>query len=368
MPDFPYARLRRRPDVEAENLQAHDATDVLLVEWAIETGLPGAQIAVIGDDYGAITLALTDAGRTGVRVHQDLITGRRALALNAEELGLSGFITHEQSPALLDDARLVLVKLPKSLAELEEIADAVARWAAPDAVLVAGGRVKHMTLAQNEVLARSFGSVQAQRAQRKSRLIVASDPQPVPATPPFPVSAQHEGFTLVAHGGAFAGSRLDIGTRVLLGVLDRMPVAADVVDLGCGTGALAVSYARAHPEARVIATDRSAAAAASARATVVANGVADRVTVMHDDAGSKLPAGSVDLVLLNPPFHLGTSVHTGAATRLFIAAARLLRPGGELWTVYNSSLGYRAELGRRVGPTEQVVRTPKFTVARSIRR
>ncbi|MDQ0727353.1 class I SAM-dependent methyltransferase [Microbacterium sp. W4I20] len=403
MPEFPYSRLRRWPDVEAENLQAHDATDLLLVEWALALDVPGDEIAVIGDEYGAVTLALTDAGRRGIRVHQDLATGRRALVRNAEELGLGGFSSQELDAALLEGARVVLLQLPKSLAELEEIADAVVRWAAPDVVLVAGGRVKHMTLGQNEVLGRSFAQVQAQRAERKSRLVVAAEPLPAGLQRPFPVTAQHDGLTLVAHGGAFAGPRLDIGTRVLLevlglggaqllqnsgrdagegrdsgagpresdrprGVVHGGGPALDVIDLGCGTGALAAAYALAHPEARVIATDRSAAAVASTRATAAANGLADRIVVTHDDAGSDLPDASADVVLLNPPFHLGTSVHTGAATRLFEAAARLLRPGGDLFTVFNSSLGYRAELTRIVGATEQLHRTSKFTVTRSIRR
>ena len=381
VPEFPYSRLRRRPDVEAENLQAYDATDLLLVERALalaaERGITGAQIAVIGDEYGALTLASTAAGFRGIRVHQDLATGRRALARNAAELGIDGFVAHELDAGLLTDARLVLLQLPKALAELEEIADAVARWAAPDAVVVAGGRVKHMTIAQNEVLGRSFGVVQAQRAERKSRLIVASEPRAVPEHPPFPVAATHDGLTLIAHGGAFAGTKLDIGTRVLLEVLGALRLASlaqeprkgpTILDLGCGTGALAVSYALAHPDARVVATDRSAAAVASARATVIANGVADRVTVTHDDAASEVPDASVDVVLLNPPFHLGTSIHAGAATRLFDASARVLRPDGELFTVFNSSLGYRAELARLIGPTEQLHRTPKFTVTRSIRR
>ncbi|MFY9714167.1 MAG: methyltransferase [Microbacterium sp.] len=404
MPEFPYSRLSRWPDVEAENLQAWDATDELLVDRALalaaERGIGGAEIAVIGDGYGAITLALTDAGYRGIRVHQDLATGRRALERNADEAGLGGFDEHELDGDLLSGARLVLLQLPKALAELEEIADAVARWAAPDVVLVAGGRVKHMTLAQNEVLGRSFAQVQAERAERKSRLIVASEPREVPVEPPFPVRAEHDGLVLVAHGGAFAGPRLDIGTRVLIeqlpalarsqlrtnepnrsqiapktnesvdfsGVVNVQRDAPTIIDLGCGTGALAVAYALAHPDARIIATDRSAAAVASARATIAANGVADRVTVSHDDAGSELPDASADVVLLNPPFHLGASVHTGAATRLFEASARLLRPGGQLWTVYNSSLGYRGEMVRLIGPTEQVHRTAKFTVTRSIRR
>ncbi|EEB9150663.1 hypothetical protein XL14_23850, partial [Salmonella enterica subsp. enterica serovar Paratyphi B] len=42
VPEFPYSRLRRWPDVEAENLQAHDATDLLLVERARDSGVDGS--------------------------------------------------------------------------------------------------------------------------------------------------------------------------------------------------------------------------------------------------------------------------------------------------------------------------------------
>jgi 16S rRNA (guanine1207-N2)-methyltransferase len=59
---------------------------------------------------------------------------------------------------------------------------------------------------------------------------------------------------------------------------------------------------------------------------------------------------------------------TTAADRLFAAAARVLRPGGELWTVYNSALRYRSALARTVGPTRVADRDPKFTVTVSTRR
>lgn len=370
MPEFPYARLRRAPDVEAAELQAWDATDPLLARSALSSGVEGHEIAVIGDSYGAITLALAHAGLSGIRMHQDLVTGRRALARNALALGVGGFTSHELDESLLDGARLVVMQLPKALAELEEIADAIVRWANAQVTLVAGGRVKHMTLAQNEVLGRFFSTVQPQLAERKSRLVVASGARPVADARPYPQLEHHPefGITLAAHGGVFAGTKVDIGTRTLLETFDRMPDAAEVVDLGCGTGALAVVYARAHSTARVIATDCSASAVASARATMAANGLADRTAVTLDDAGSELPDACADLVLLNPPFHLGTSIHTGAATRLFQAAARILRPDGELWTVYNSRLRYATELVRAVGHTEQIRRTPKFTVTRSVRR
>src|SRR5690606_27697522 len=111
------------PDVEAENLFAYDATDRMLVQkglaLAAERAITGSEIAVIGDDYGAITLALTDAGLHGVRVHQDLATGRRALERNAQALGITGFVAYELDRTLLGGARLVLLQLPKALAELE---------------------------------------------------------------------------------------------------------------------------------------------------------------------------------------------------------------------------------------------------------
>ena len=81
-----------------------------------------------------------------------------------------------------------------------------------------------------------------------------------------------------------------------------------------------------------------------------------------------LPDGSADLILLNPPFHLGASVHAGAGLKMFDAAGRVLAPGGELWTVYNRHLQYLPALERLVGPTRVEGRNPKFTVAVSTAR
>jgi 16S rRNA (guanine1207-N2)-methyltransferase len=92
------------------------------------------------------------------------------------------------------------------------------------------------------------------------------------------------------------------------------------------------------------------------------------MSVVRDDAAASLPAGSVDLVVCNPPFHLGTTVSDTVAERLFAGAARVLRPGGELWCVYNSHLPHRRALQRIVGPTRQVTRDPTFTVTASARR
>lgn len=366
-----FGRLSRFPDVEAGNLHAFDATDRLLLDTA--AGLVGSDttVAVVGDRYGALTLgALAGLGARHVRVHQDLFSGRIALGRNAATLGLeAGFSTHGLGPDLLDGANVVLLQLPKSLAGLDEIADAVARFGSPGTVLLAGGRVKHMTMGMNTVLEKYFAEVQPQLARQKSRVLKAAAPKVASGPVPYPVKEhiQELGIDVCAHGAVFSGTRLDIGTRFLLDFLDSMPAARQVVDLGCGTGILATMYARRHPGSSVRATDQSASAVESARGTVAANALSEQVAVIHDDAMSTFESASADLILLNPPFHIGTGVHAGAALKLFEAAARVLAPGGELWTVYNSHLQYRPALERLIGSTTEVGRNPKFTVTRSLK-
>jgi 16S rRNA (guanine1207-N2)-methyltransferase len=361
--------LTRSPDVQADNLVAVDAADRLLLDTAAEqlaASGPG-EVVVMGDHYGALTLGAVGLhGAARVRVHTDRLTGERALGANAARTGLQGtYALHGLGADLLTGARLVLVQLPRGLAALDEIAGAVARYAHPDVTLLAGARVKHMTTAMNDVLRRHLTDVTAGLGRQKSRVLTARGPQPGPDRYPERERDEVLDLEVCAHGAAFAGTGVDLGTRFLLEHLPQMaPHAVDVVDLGCGTGVVACVVARERPGTRVLATDESAAAVASARATVAANGL--DVTVVRDLGLEEQPDGSADLVLLNPPFHSGATVHPGVARPLFTEAARVLRPGGELWTVYNSHLQHKPVLQRLVGPTEQVGRNASFTVTRSV--
>ncbi|GAA3877144.1 hypothetical protein GCM10022381_19610 [Leifsonia kafniensis] len=403
--EFSFDLLRRWPDVEADNLFAVDASDRLILAEAADdlataaatspSDAPGT-VVVLEDHYGALTLgAATQAGLADIRVHQDALSGELALAANAAEAGLTGvYRSLDLGAELLQGARVVLMQLPRGLSALDELAAAIARYADPSVRVYAGGRVKHMTPAMNEVMRRHFGEVTASLAAQKSRVLTASKPLAAGGTgdtgstgdtgdtgstgestadaaaSEWPHRMVHAdlGLTVCAHGAAFAGTTIDIGTRYLLEFIDRMkPDAQAAIDLGCGTGVLASALARARPAVHVTASDQSAAAVASARATAEANGVSDRITVVRDDALQSQPDASAELIVLNPPFHIGASVHAGIALKLFEDAARVLKPGGELWTVWNTHLGYRSALNRIVGPTHQVGRNTKFTVTVSTR-
>ncbi|MFG6474967.1 class I SAM-dependent methyltransferase [Microbacterium sp. P06] len=372
---FPLDTLRRWPDVEAPDLQAADAADRLLLDESADAraGLADGALVVLGDGYGALTLAAASDGARGIRVHQDALTGERALAANAERLAaegvtVDGFRSMPLDGEVLSGAEVVLLRLPRSLDELDDVAALIAQHAAPGVQVFAGGRIKHMTVAMNDVLRRYFDVVDVTHARQKSRVLIARGPRN--GRDPKPRRATHDGLTVCALGGVFAGTSIDLGTRFLL---DSLPetfagggTADDpVIDMACGSGVVATILARRGLHA--YASDQSSAAVISARATAEANGVAELVTVVRDDALSSLADGSASFIALNPPFHVGAVVHEGAAPRLFEDASRALRHGGELWTVWNSALLYRPALERIVGPTRQIARNKKFTVTASVR-
>lgn len=312
----------------------------------------GAAVLVVDDRAGALAASLLDAGHD-VRAVCDDVRDERALPVGVRVL--------DSLDAGLAGVDVALLRLPKSLGALEEYAQALAASGVPR--VVAGGRVKHMTRTQNEVLGRSYAGVRASLGRQKCRVLDASGPTATPARWPRRHRLDEWGLTVVAHGGAFSPTALDAGTRLLLRNLpDERRGRA--IDLGCGTGVLAAARARAGDE--VVALDASRAAVASAAATESENGLT--VEVRRDDGLAGVPDASADLIVSNPPFHRGTDKDSTPTVAMIADAGRVLVPGGELWLVFNAHLPYLGWLRRDVGPSEIVARDRSYLVTRTTAR
>ncbi len=214
---------------------------------------------------------------------------------------------------------------------------------------------------------RHFIDVTASLGRQKSRVLRASGPTPAPAT--WPRTRHHDdlGLTLSAHGGVFADVAVDPGTRLLLGALDaivREPVER-AVDLGSGNGVIAALLARRLAPGSVEAVDVSWAAVRASAETCALNGV--DVRVHRADGFGPFADHSLDLVVTNPPFHVGTAKESTPTLEMFVDAARALRPGGRFWCVFNSHLPWARTLND-LGPTRIIARTPKYTLTRTTAR
>ncbi|CAM3541383.1 class I SAM-dependent methyltransferase [Micrococcus flavus] len=406
---FDLGRLERWPLSASRERQAHDAADVLLVDtlagWAAD-GRDPAPVAVLHDQHGAVCLPLLAQG-LDVRLGVDEASAARSVRHNLEQFqdadgrlpaGWGELTVGGVDGTTLAGARTMLLSLPRALDALHLTASAVAVHAADDVLVLGAGRDKHMSPAMNDVLARSFRTVVPGRGRSKSRVLTAAHPRPDAAIP-APRTRVHRlaglgEVTLVGGWATFGGAAADPGSRLLARTLaERSPAlpephagrvrtasglevdlpwrapasVPDVVDAGSGNGLLAVVAARVWPEASVLASDQSADAVASSAATAAANGLADRITAVQDDALGGVPDGSVRAVVLNPPFHDATAVDPTVAHRMIEAAGRVLAPGGQLWCVWNSHLRHRPVLEAVVGPTRQVARDRTFTVTVSTR-
>jgi len=141
--------------------------------------------------------------------------------------------------------------------------------------------------------------------------------------------------------GVFAHRRIDPGARHLLNAVDLAPETR-VLDIGCGSGCVAIGMAARDPTVRVHAFDSSARAVECTRRGAAANDLAN-LTVSLEASGDVPDPGEWDLALANPPYYADFRI----AEAFVDSAWRALAPGGTLLVVTKQPGWYLEHLPSR---------------------
>jgi len=396
---FPKQSNRRQ---RQEPLRAWDAADeYLLAHVAAQALHANARVAIINDGFGALAVALhrfkpclfsdsyiaQQAYLQNMRDNQledESVSPQSSLELSANNslelavnnsLGLSTansleLASAEQSTESRFD--LVLIKVPKTLALLEDQLYRLRAHIDNHTIIIAAGMTKNIHNSTSALFENILGPTTTSLAKKKARLIFCqpqaslwSGVSPYPSHYPL----EDTRFQLTNHANVFSRASLDIGTRLLLKHIHELPAANTIVDLGCGNGVIGLLAAEQRPNAKLIFTDESFMAVASAQANFEqAFGGEREVQYSVNNCLDDMPSDSVDLVLNNPPFHQQGALAEHIARQMFSDAKRVLNPGGEIWVIANRHLGYHVQLKRLFGNCQTLVSNKKFVLLKASKR
>jgi 16S rRNA (guanine1207-N2)-methyltransferase len=171
-------------------------------------------------------------------------------------------------------------------------------------------------------------------------------------------------LTLATDRGVFGYDRVDAGTKLLLLKVPPPAASGDLLDLGCGTGAIALTMARRAPDATVWAVDVNERARDLCRANAERNGIAN-VRVCAPD---EVPADArFATIWSNPAIRIGKpALHEMLRRWLSVLAA-----DGEALMVVHKHLGsdsLQVWLGAQGWPTERLASSGGYRILRSVRR
>jgi len=167
--------------------------------------------------------------------------------------------------------------------------------------------------------------------------------------------------TFAVQPGVFSADRIDPASALLA---EAVPdgVKGVAVDLGAGWGYLSARLLARAPKLREMhLIEADARALACARSNVTD----PRAQFHWADATQPRPGLRADLVVMNPPFHLGRAAQPALGTAFIAAAAAMLSPSGSLWMVANRHLPYEATLTGAFREIEELGGTPAFKLYRA---
>ncbi|ANA22599.1 23S rRNA (guanine(1835)-N(2))-methyltransferase RlmG [Salmonella enterica] len=361
--------LKRFPQTDDVNpLLAWEAADEYLLQQLDETEIRGP-VLILNDTFGALSCALAE--------HSPYSIGDSYLS----ELGTRENLRHngiaESSVTFLDSTAdypqapgIVLIKVPKTLALLEQQLRALRKVVTAHTRIIAGAKARDIHTSTLELFEKVLGPTTTTLAWKKARLINCTFSNPQLAAAPQTLSWKLEdtGWTIHNHANVFSRTGLDIGARFFMQHLPEN-LDGEIVDLGCGNGVIGLSLLAKNPQANVVFVDESPMAVDSSRLNVETNlpEAFERCEFMINNALSGVEPFRFNAVFCNPPFHQKHALTDNIAWEMFHHARRCLKINGELYIVANRHLDYFHKLKKIFGNCATIATNNKFVILKAVK-
>ncbi|ECG0180662.1 23S rRNA (guanine(1835)-N(2))-methyltransferase RlmG [Salmonella enterica] len=361
--------LKRFPQTDDVNpLLAWEAADEYLLQQLDETEIRGP-VLILNDTFGALSCALAE--------HSPYSIGDSYLS----ELGTRENLRHngiaESSVTFLDSTAdypqapgVVLIKVPKTLALLEQQLRALRKVVTAQTRIIAGAKARDIHTSTLELFEKVLGPTTTTLAWKKARLINCTFSHPQLADAPQTLSWKLEdtGWTIHNHANVFSRTGLDIGARFFMQHLPEN-LDGEIVDLGCGNGVIGLSLLAKNPQANVVFVDESPMAVDSSRLNVETNlpEAFERCEFMINNALSGVEPFRFNAVFCNPPFHQKHALTDNIAREMFHHARRCLKINGELYIVANRHLDYFHKLKKIFGNCATIATNNKFVILKAVK-
>ncbi|AKG68440.1 23S rRNA (guanine(1835)-N(2))-methyltransferase RlmG [Serratia fonticola] len=362
--------LERYPQQEeATQLQAWEAADEYLLQQLENVDIGERPVLIFNDNFGTLACALHGYKPYSISdSYMSQLATRHNLKLN--ELDVEQVTLQDSLAELPANPAVVLIRIPKALALLEQQLRALRDVVAPDTLIVAGAKARDVHTSTMQVFERVLGPTRTSLAWKKARLIYCQVADIVPPAAPETTDWLLDGTDWLIHNHAnvFSRGSLDIGARLFLENLPK-DLQGHIVDLGCGNGIIGMRALVQNPQAQMTFVDESYMAVASSELNVAHNlpQEMDRCQFEVNNSLAGIERESLQAVLCNPPFHQQHAITDHTAWQMFCDAKRCLQVGGELWIVGNRHLDYYQKLRRLFGNCTTVASNQKFLILKAVK-
>ena len=149
----------------------------------------------------------------------------------------------------------------------------------------------------------------------------------------------------VAPGVLIPRPETELLVEIALREITHLNVPARILDLGTGSGAIALAIAHEAPQALLTATDQSNEALAIAKTNAKHLNLTERVQFLHGSWYDALDKDlSFDIILSNPPYIASHDLHLGQGDLRFEPASALTDHGNGLACLEAIILGAKSHL------------------------